>query len=103
MSDEKKNPFEKKGETPWETARKEFEKRERKKNASGSLIKRILITLAFAAVYFYVALPALNPQSGDLYAFILLALAVFVGLTVLGTGLYRSEDPAGDIAFAHAL
>ena len=94
MSDEKKNPFEKKGETPWETARKEFEKRERKKNAGGSLIKRILITLAFAAVYFYVALPALNPQSGDLYAFILLTLAVFVGLTVLGAGLSPKATPA---------
>ena len=52
MSEENKNPFEKKGESPWEAARKEFEKRERKKSAGGSIIKRIVLTLLFAAVYF---------------------------------------------------
>ena len=94
MSEENKNPFEKKGETPWEAARKEFEKRERKKSAGGSIIKRVIITLLFAAVYFYVTLPALNPQSGDLYAFLLITLAVYVGLTVLGTGLSAKATPA---------
>ena len=94
MSEENKNPFEKKGESPWEAARKEFEKRERKKSAGGSIIKRVIITLIFAAIYFYVTLPALNPQSGDLYAFLLITLAVYVGLTVLGTGLSPKATPA---------
>ena len=94
MSEENKNPFEKKGEPPWEAARKAFEKRERKKSAGGSIIKRVIITLIFAAIYFYVTLPALNPQSGDLYAFLLITLAVYVGLTVLGTGLSAKATPA---------
>ncbi len=100
MSDtnQNNNPFEKKnGKTPWQQAKEEFEARERRRKTGrklGGPAIRIIITLLFAAVYFYVALPALNPQSGDLYAFLLLTLAVYVGITVLGTGLSPKATPA---------
>jgi len=43
----------------------------------------LLITLAFAAVYFYVVLPPINLQSMAMYRFAFLVAAVFCGLTVL--------------------
>lgn len=89
----KKNPFENKAKTPWQQAREEFEARQKRRKVSGTAI-RLVITLIFAALYFYVALPALNPQSGDLYAFILLTLAVYVGMTVLSAGLSPKATPA---------
>ena len=89
----KKNPFENKAKTPYQKAKEEFEARQKRRKVSGTVI-RLVITLIFAALYFYVALPALNPQSGDLYAFILLTLAVYVGMTVLSAGLSPKATPA---------
>lgn len=88
-----KNPFEKKAKTPWQTAKAEFEAREQRRKTGGTAL-RIGITLVFAAVYFYAALPALNPQSGGLYVFLLLTLAVYTGLTLLSAGLSPKATPA---------
>ena len=38
---------------------------------AGSLLLSLLITAVVGFVYFYVSLPAINPQSGDFYSFLL--------------------------------
>lgn len=43
----------------------------------------ILITLAAAAIYFYIALPPINMQSGEFWTFLLLILVFFSVLTLL--------------------
>lgn len=60
------------------------EKKKRKPlGRTGSLLVSLLITAAVGFVYFYVSLPAINPQSGDFYSFLALlcivyAISVFV-------------------------
>lgn len=44
---------------------------------AGSLLVSLLITAAVGFVYFYVSLPAINPQSGDFYSFLLLLCLVY--------------------------
>ena len=92
------NPFEKMGKNPWDEIKEQFRTKgqaaPRKQRKPKSPLGRIVITLLFAAVYFYVTLPALNPQSGDLYAFILLTMGVYVGLTLLNSGLSPNTTPA---------
>lgn len=43
----------------------------------------ILITLVAAAIYFYIALPPINMQSGEFWTFLLLILVFFSALTLL--------------------
>ncbi len=50
-------------------------------------VLNIILTLLFAAVYYYVSLPALNLHAPDFYAFLALILLVFMGLTLLSSGL----------------
>ena len=50
---------------------------------AGSLLVSLLITAVVGFIYFYVSLPAINPQSGDFYSFLALlcivyAISVFV-------------------------
>ena len=51
----------------------------------------ILLTLAFAVVYFYISLPAINLHDPAFYFFFLLCVAVFCVLTLI-TGNYTVED-----------
>lgn len=44
---------------------------------SGSLLVSLVITAAVGFAYFYVSLPAINPQSGDFYSFLLLLCLVY--------------------------
>ena len=44
---------------------------------TGSLLVSLLITAAVGFVYFYISLPALNPQSGDFYSFLGLLCVVY--------------------------
>lgn len=44
---------------------------------AGSLLVSLLITAAVGFAYFYVSLPAINPQSGDFYSFLLLLCLVY--------------------------
>lgn len=50
-------------------------------------IVNILLTLAFGAVYYYFTLPALNVHAAEMYQFAILLLVVFIGLTLLSSGL----------------
>lgn len=54
------------------------EKKNRKPmGRAGSLLLSLLITAVVGFVYFYVSLPAINPQSGDFYSFLLLLCVVY--------------------------
>ena len=54
------------------------EKKDRKPmGRTGSLLVSLLITAAVGFVYFYISLPALNPQSGDFYSFLGLLCVVY--------------------------
>lgn len=44
---------------------------------AGSLLVSLLVTAVVGFVYFYVSLPAINPQSGDFYSFLLLLCVVY--------------------------
>ena len=44
---------------------------------AGSLLVSLLITAAVGFIYFYVSLPAINPQSGDFYSFLALLCVVY--------------------------
>ncbi len=68
------------------------EKKKRKPlGRTGSLLVSLLITAVVGFVYFYVSLPAINPQSGDFYSFLLLLCVVYaVSVFVL------SVKPADD-------
>lgn len=58
---------------------------------TGSLLVSLLITAVVGFVYFYVSLPAINPQSGDFYSFMALLCIVYaVSIFVL------SVKPADD-------
>ena len=58
----------------------------------------LLVTLLFAAVYFYVTLPALNFKSGDLYVFLLLVCAVYCGCAIITSG-FQGEGVKGYFGF----
>ena len=66
---------------------------------SGRSIKRlivnILITLVFAAVYFYFDLPALNIHDLGFYRFLLTCLVVYLFLNLIASGTSLREDPKG--------
>ena len=51
----------------------------------------LLLTAAFAAVYFYVALPAINLHDQNFYTFFLLCVAVFCVLTLITGGVTITE------------
>ena len=48
------------------------------KGSLGRTVLSLLITAAVGFVYFYFALPALNPQSGDFYSFLILLCLIYV-------------------------
>ena len=62
-----------------------------------SVIFSILGTLIFAGIYFYVALPPLNPRAGDFWFFILLVLFVYMMLSLLSLGVRIGRDNARDL------
>ena len=54
------------------------EKKQRKPmGRAGSLLVSLLVTAVVGFVYFYVSLPAINPQSGDFYSFLLLLCVMY--------------------------
>ena len=52
----------------------------------GRTVLNLAVTLVFAAVYFYVALPAINLKSPDFYAFVLLLCGVYAVCAILTSG-----------------
>ncbi len=71
---------------------------------AGSLLASLVITAIVGFAYFYVSLPAINPQSGDFYSFLLLLCVVYTisvfllstdplkGTTVLRTPKEKVKD-----------
>ena len=71
---------------------------------AGSLLASLVITAIVGVAYFYVSLPAINPQSGDFYSFLLLLCVVYTisvfllstdplkGTTVLRTPKEKVKD-----------
>ncbi|MBQ5739757.1 MAG: CvpA family protein [Oscillospiraceae bacterium] len=62
------------------------------------VIINLAVTLVFAAVYFYVELPALNFHSEDFYGFALLIAAVYCACAVLTSG-FQGEGAKGYFTF----
>ena len=52
----------------------------------GRTVLNLAVTLVFAAVYFYAALPAINLKSPDFYAFVLLLCGVYAVCAILTSG-----------------
>ena len=52
----------------------------------GNIVVNLIITLVVGAIYFYVALPALNFQSGELYSFIGLLCVVYIICALITSG-----------------
>lgn len=50
------------------------------------ILVNILITVVVALVYFYAAVPAINLQSGDFYAFLLLTCLVYIVCAIVTSG-----------------
>ena len=50
---------------------------------AGSMLVSLLITAVIGFAYFYVSLPAINPQSGDFYSFLGLLCVVYAVCVVL--------------------
>ena len=67
------------------------------KSSGGRSIKRtivsILITVVFAAVYFYVMLPAINLRDQGLYQFLIVCLIVYLIVSTLTSGIGFQGDP----------
>ncbi|MCI2057799.1 MAG: CvpA family protein [Oscillibacter sp.] len=67
-------------------------------NAFTRTLINILVTLAFAAIYFYLELPALNLHSEDFYVFIFLVCAAYCICAVLTSG-FQGEGVKGYFGF----
>ncbi|MCI2056564.1 MAG: CvpA family protein [Oscillibacter sp.] len=67
-------------------------------NAFTRTLLNILVTLVFAAIYFYAELPALNLHSEDLYVFVFLCCAVYCICAVLTSG-FQGEGAKGYFGF----
>ncbi len=58
----------------------------------------LVVTLLFAAVYFYVTLPALNFKAQEFYAFLFLVCAVYCGCAILTSG-FQGDGVKGYFGF----
>ena len=56
----------------------------------GKVLLNLLITLIAGAVYFYVAIPAINPQSGEFYSFVFMLCMIYL-LCALVTSGFRGN------------
>ena len=61
-------------------------------------IINLLVTAVFAAVYFYVTLPAINLKSEDFYVFLFLICAVYCGCAIVTSG-FQGEGAKGYFGF----
>lgn len=50
----------------------------------------LLVTLIVGAIYFYLRLPALNPQSGEFYSFLILLCVVYIVCSLFTSGMRSS-------------
>ncbi len=75
----KKNPFQRDPAAP-KKARKAIG------NAFGRTVINLVVTVLFAAVYYYVILPPINLHSGDFYTFLVLTCGVYALCAMLTSG-----------------
>ena len=61
---------------------------------AGKILINLLVTLVVGAVYFYVSLPAINPQSGDFYSFVFLLCVVYVLCALVTSGFKNGRGAA---------
>ncbi len=54
------------------------------------ILVNVLVTLIFAAVYFYVSLPAINPQAQEFYTFIGILCGVYIICSLITSGFQAS-------------
>ncbi len=70
-------------------------------SAGGKHFKRIAISLAVTlvvgAIYYYVALPPLNPQDGSFWSFLLLLLVVYTVVSLLCAGVRVNRQNAAEL------
>ena len=87
-----------KGETPFVRAKKVRKPRKAVGTPVTRTIINIVVTLVFAALYFYVVLPALNFKAGELYVFVLLVCAVYALCAIFTSG-FQGEGWKGYFGF----
>ena len=88
------------GQNPFDQWKQNHPKKERKPIGTplGRTMLNLLVTLLFAGIYYYVALPAMNIHSGDLYVFIILLCAVYSVCALLTSG-FQGEGVKGYFGF----
>lgn len=86
------------GNNPFQRAGKERPIRKPIGTPVTRTVINIVVTLLFAAVYFYVTLPAINFKSGDFYVFILLSCGVY-GLCAILTSGFQGTGAKGYFGF----
>lgn len=74
------------GFNPYQRAPHPQKKRKAIGNAFTRTLINLLVTVAFAAIYFYLELPALNFQSRDLYVFVILSCVVYCICATITSG-----------------
>lgn len=67
-------------------------------NAFTRTLINLLVTLVFAAVYFYAELPAINPHAEDFYVFVFLCCAVYCVCAVFTSG-FQGDGAKGYVHF----
>lgn len=74
-----------------EQSGKKKERKPRLKSKKAKIIVNILVTVLIGALYFYLALPAINPHDGDFFVFIGVLCVVYIlcALVTSGMGLKR--------------
>src|SRR5699024_1476036 len=53
----------------------------------------LIVTVVFGLIYFYVTIPAINPQSGDFYVFIGALCVVYVLCALITSGFHMAGTP----------
>ena len=84
------NPFRREGHTP--------KPRKATGTPFGRTVLNLAVTLLFAAVYFYVALPPISLKAPEFYAFILLVCGVY-GLCAILTSGFQGDGAKGYFKF----
>ena len=62
-----------------------------------AIVISLLVTLIVGALYYYVALPAMNPQATDFWAFLIVLLVVYVVCSLLLTGIRVDKNNLSEL------